>query len=108
MGPGYMVQRMEDYIVPLSRFNNGEGGKILAEVKAVGAKAIFKKNKREAVILSPELYDELMDMLADYRIEQIAAERREAGGESLSFAEAAAQAGLAESDLKGWEHVEIE
>ena len=109
MNAGQMVQRMNEYIVPLTRFNNGEGGKILKEVQEVGVKAIFKNNRREAVIMSPELYDDIMDQLAEYRLEKIAAGRIQTdNGNRASFAEVAAQAGISESDLKGWENVEIE
>ena len=109
MGTGYVVQRMDDYIIPLSRFNSGEGGKILKEVQKAGVKAIFKNNKREAVIMSPELYDQIMEMLFEFHLEKLAAERAsDDDGIRIPFRDVAAAAGFTEKDLEGWEDVEID
>lgn len=59
------IRDMEKSIIPVSRFNKGEASKIFAELQTDGVKAVFKNNKREAVIMSPQVYDQLMDMLED-------------------------------------------
>ena len=75
----------------------------------MGTKAIFKKNKREAVIMSPEVYDALMDELFDYQIEREAVERLRKGSKKrVSLKSVATKAGLVAEDMKGWEDVEIE
>ena len=50
--------------VPISRFNKGEAGKIIEEVKRDGIRVIVKNNAPECVMLSVEAYEKLvMDSL---------------------------------------------
>ena len=46
--------------VPNSRFNKGEAGKIIEEVKRDGIKVIVKNNAPECVMLTVEAYDKLV------------------------------------------------
>ena len=46
--------------VPISRFNKGEAGKIIEEVKRDGIKIIVKNNAPEFVIITVEDYDRLV------------------------------------------------
>ncbi len=46
--------------VPISRFNKGEAGKIIEEVKRDGIKVIVKNNAPECVMLTVEAYDYLV------------------------------------------------
>ena len=48
-------------VVPISRFNKGEAGKIIEEVKADGIKIIVKNNIPECVMLPVKTYDELVE-----------------------------------------------
>lgn len=48
-------------IVPLSDFNKGKAGKIFDEVKLSGSKVVYKNNKPECVLLSPNEYLSLME-----------------------------------------------
>ena len=45
--------------VPISRFNKGEAGKIIEEVKADGFRVVVKNNAPECVMLSMEEYHRL-------------------------------------------------
>ena len=63
--------------VPISQFNRGLAGQIFSDVKKTGAKVVIKNNVPEAVILPPNQYVELMDMLNDYELLSIAVERME-------------------------------
>ena len=63
--------------VPISQFNRGLAGQIFSDVKKTGAKVVIKNNEPEAVILPPNHYVELMDMLNDYELLSIAVERME-------------------------------
>jgi len=63
--------------VPISQFNRGLAGQIFSDVKKTGAKVVIKNNEPEAVILPPNQYVELMDMLNDYELLSIAVERME-------------------------------
>jgi PHD/YefM family antitoxin component YafN of YafNO toxin-antitoxin module len=56
--------KMLNSFVPISRFNKGEAGKIIEEVKRDGIKVIVKNNAPECVMLSVEAYEKLvMDSL---------------------------------------------
>ena len=63
--------------VPISQFNRGLAGQIFSEVKKTGPKVVMKNNEPEAVILPPNQYVELMDILNDYELLSIAVERME-------------------------------
>lgn len=49
--------------VPISKFNPGLAGKIFADVKLNGPKVVMKNNEAEVVLLLPNQYVQLMDML---------------------------------------------
>lgn len=46
--------------VPISRFNKGEAGKIIEEVKRDGIRVIVKNNAPECVMITVEDYDRLV------------------------------------------------
>ena len=46
--------------VPISRFNKGEAGKIIEEVKRDGIKVIVKNNAPECLMITVEEYDRLV------------------------------------------------
>ena len=46
--------------VPISRFNKGEAGKIIEEVKRDGIKVVVKNNAPECVMITVEDYDRLV------------------------------------------------
>lgn len=48
-------------IIPITRFNKGEAGKIIDEVKKEGARIIVKNNVPECVLISIEEYTELQE-----------------------------------------------
>ena len=51
---------MLNAFVPISRFNKGEAGKIIEEVKRDGIKVIVKNNAPECVMITVEDYDRLV------------------------------------------------
>ena len=61
--------------VPISQFNRGLAGQIFSEVKKSGPKVVMKNNEAEVVLLPPEQYVELMDILNDYELLSLAMER---------------------------------
>lgn len=63
--------------VPISQFNRGLAGKIFTDVKNNGPKVVMKNNEAEVVIISPEQYIELMDILNDYELLFLAMKRME-------------------------------
>ena len=46
--------------VPISRFNKGEAGKIIEEVKRDGIRVIVKNNAPECIMITVEEYDRLV------------------------------------------------
>ena len=53
-------------IVPITRFNKGEANRIFDEVESSGTKIVMKNNRPACVLMSPEKYEVLMEMLSDY------------------------------------------
>ena len=96
-------------MVPITRFNKGEASRIFDEVAAGGTKIVVKNNKPACVLMSPEQYTELMELLSDYILLD-EAERRMAGfdaGKTVSQAEVMREFGLTQADLDGVD-VELE
>ncbi len=62
-------------IVPISRFNKGEANKIFSEVSKTGYKVVVKNNKPTCILITPERYEEMMDIIEDYAL-LFEAERR--------------------------------
>ena len=55
-------------IIPISRFNRGEANKIFEEVEKSGAKIVLKNNVPACVLLSPDDYNEMLEILEDYAL----------------------------------------
>lgn len=58
---GLNMLRLANAIIPITRFNKGEAGKIIDEVKNEGPRIIVKNNVPECVMLSLEEYNRLCD-----------------------------------------------
>ena len=96
--------------VPISLFNKGLAGKIFEEVKQAGAKVVMKNNVAECVLLSPQEYVKLVDEVNDARLLSLAVERMEHfnADNLISEKEIMSEFGINDSDLVGFEEVEIE
>ena len=89
-------------IVPITRFNRGEAGKIFDEVESSGMKIVVKNNKPACVLLSPERYEEIMELLSDSVLFR-EAERRmasEKDDDLLTQDEMMAELGITKEDLE--------
>ncbi|HIS67281.1 MAG TPA: type II toxin-antitoxin system Phd/YefM family antitoxin [Candidatus Scatomorpha merdipullorum] len=96
-------------MIPITRFNRGEASRIFDEVASSGTKIVVKNNRPACVLMSPEQYTELMELLSDYILLD-EAERRMAGfdaGKTVSQAEVMREFGLTQADLDGVD-VELE
>ena len=103
-----VIRDIDSATVPITRFNKGEANKIFAEVREVGVKAVLKNNKREAVIMSPQLYDAFLDTIDEYMLIMDAHRRLEADtGKHYTFAEVMKEAGITEEDLADGEEIEF-
>ena len=88
-------------IVPITRFNRGEANKIFDELKDTGVKAVLKNNVRVGVIVEPQQYDEMVELLEDYAL-FFEAERRmqkAASAGFLSEKQVMQDLGISEADL---------
>ncbi|MFA7466692.1 MAG: type II toxin-antitoxin system Phd/YefM family antitoxin [Desulfotomaculaceae bacterium] len=96
-------------LVPISRFNKGEANKIFEEVRETGFKIVLKNNSPACVLLTPETYEQMLEIIENHRLFVEAEKRMEnATAEDFIPAEKAMQElGISETDLKGTE-VELE
>ena len=92
---------MMNSMVPITRFNKGEANRIFDEVESSGMKIVVKNNKPACVLLSPEQYENLMEMLSD-AVMYAEAEKRMAANddsENISHKALLAELGISEADL---------
>jgi len=97
-----------DALVPITRFNRGEANKIFDEVRESGCKVVVKNNSPACVLLTPEKYQELVEMIEDQYLLALAEEReRNDTGAIYSFEEILDKDGLTPADIDAMEDVEI-
>lgn len=101
------MKNVMDSIVPISRFNRGEASKIFEEVNETGVKVVLKNNVRVGVLVEPEQYDEMVEMLVEYSL-LLEAERRMKNveqGNIISEKQVMEDLEINESDL---DHIDVE
>lgn len=62
------VSSIMNSLVPISRFNKGEANKIFDEVKEAGFKIVLKNNTPTCVLLTPEVYEQMLEIIEEYRL----------------------------------------
>ena len=98
-----------DAVIPITRFNRGEASKIFDEVRESGCKVVVKNNVPACVMLTPERFKAMVDMIEDQALTAVAEARMEyTTGEVRSFEDVLAGDGLTLSDIDAMEDVEIE
>lgn len=96
-------------LIPISRFNKGEAGKIFEGLAKEQYQLVVKNNSATAVIMSPEYYDELMEELDDLRLAVVAFERMASGiGETVSAEEVLARAGITPEMIAATPDIELD
>lgn len=63
-----LIANMLNTIVPISRFNKGEANKIFDEVKKSGSKVVVKNNVPTCILITPEKYEEMINIIEDYKL----------------------------------------
>ena len=63
--------------IPISNFNRGLAGKIFADVRTSGAKVVIKNNMPECVLLSPEEYVKMVNVIEEAELLKMAISRTE-------------------------------
>ena len=71
-------------IIPISRFNKGEANKIFEEVAQSGYKIVVKNNKPTCVLLTPDNYEQLMEIVEEHYL-FIEAEKRMQNAKESDF-----------------------
>ena len=71
------INNVLNSLVPISRFNKGEANKIFEEVRETGFKVVLKNNVPACVLLKPEVYENMLETIEDYRLLQEAEKRME-------------------------------
>ncbi len=99
-----LIGNVLNSLVPISRFNKGEANKIFDEVKDVGYKIVVKNNSPACVLIDPEKYQEMMEIIEDYYLLQIVEERANSA-RLISQAEILKKYNLTEAEL---DDVEVE
>lgn len=66
--PNLSLKYVMNSIVPITRFNRGEANKIFDEVSKTGIKIVLKNNVPVGVLIEPERYDEMVEMLEDFAL----------------------------------------
>ena len=98
-----------DALIPISRFNKGEANKIFDEVRVSGFKVVVKNNTPTCVLLTPEMFKEMTDLIDDQYLIKLAEERLRTNNPSThSFEEVLAKDGHTIMDIEAMEDVEIE
>jgi PHD/YefM family antitoxin component YafN of YafNO toxin-antitoxin module len=70
-----LTSNLINSIVPISRFNKGEANKIFEEVTQNGYKIVVKNNKPTCVLINPETYQEMVEVIENYYL-YVEADRR--------------------------------
>lgn len=96
--------------VPISQFNRGLAGQIFSEVKKNGPKVVMKNNEAEVVLLPPQQYVELTELLNDYELLSLAVERLARFDASLMISEEELdrELGITQEELDSVGEVEFE
>ncbi len=55
-----------EQIVPISRFNRGQAGRIFEEVRSAGTKIVVKNNRPVCVLVAPERFEAVVQYLTDH------------------------------------------
>jgi len=71
-------------LVPISRFNKGEANKIFEEVRETGFKIVLKNNSPACVLITPELYEEMLETIENCRL-LVEAEKRMENAKAEDF-----------------------
>ncbi len=97
-------------LVPITLFNRGQANKVFDRLKTEGQLVVLKNNVPEAVILSPDEFRRLSDIIEDYHLLVTAQGRLANHNETnaISEAELMRNLGMSEADLVSAEDVEIE
>lgn len=111
MAKELLTSNFLDSLVPISRFNRGEASKIFEEVAQSGMKLVLKNNAPACVLLAPERYNELLELIEDYALAAEAERRMKKDAtcnNRISAADVMNRNGITKDELDAIEDVDIE
>ena len=89
-----------DALVPITRFSRGEANKIFDEVKETGCKIVVKNNTPTCVLLTPKMYQDMVEMIEDQYLLALAEERmKNDSGVYISFEDELKKSGTTIEEL---------
>ena len=96
-------------MIPITRFNRGEAGKIFDEVEKTGVKVAIKNNQPACILVPVDEYKEILETLKDYKLLLEAQSRllNPKNQDLISEEEVMKELGISEEDLENID-VEIE
>lgn len=97
-------------MVSITQFNRGQATKIFSRARKEGQIVVLKNNEPEAIILSPEEYIRMSELIEAFELLLVAEARLANGNEDNAVAqeEAMLQIGLTQADIDAAEAQEIE
>lgn len=109
MSSVYTARQVVKSIVPISRFDEDEASHIFGEVRECGTKVVVKDNQPECILLSPDVYEQLLEELEDAELLAVAKERLSQDNiEWIPMEQVMKENGITQEDLDSMEDVEIE
>lgn len=94
------IKEIANAMVPISRFNKGEANRIFEEVNVSGVKIVVKNNSPACILLSPQSYNELMEIVENYYLMQVTEKRLEKTDcRTYSQSEVMKELNISEADL---------
>ena len=97
------ISNIIDTLVPISRFNKGEANKIFDEVKESGCKIVLKNNVPTCVLITPEKYQEMLELIENQHLLALANERINAGSATYSHEQIMNELGITQEEVDGTE-----
>jgi len=91
--------RVIDSLVPITRFNKGEANKIFDEVKEGGYKIVVKNNVPACVLVAPERYQEMMELIENQYLISIAKERASSNGKTYTQKQILDEFGITQDEI---------
>ena len=92
-----------DALVPISRFNKGEANRIFDEVSESGGKIVVKNNVPVCVLITPERYKEMLDIIENQLLVELATKRTSENPATIPYEQVIEELGITQQDVDATE-----
>lgn len=103
-----MATHILQSLVPISQFNKGQAAKIFDRLHSEKELVVLKNNQPSAIILSPDEYTRLTEIVEDYYLLLETNKRMETNEKTSTFNSVMKELEISESELLNAEDVDIE